>query len=58
MPKHDPEQIKGPGGLSLRQVHEQVMQSVARDREAQLARQKQPVSRWQRFVRYVWDKKR
>ena len=58
MSDNDPDKLKGPGGLSLRKVHEQVRQSVARDREAQRARQKQPVSRWQRFVRYVWDKKR
>ena len=56
MPENDPDKLKGPGGLSLRQVHEQVQKSVARDREAQRARH--PTTRWQRFVRYVWDKKR
>jgi hypothetical protein len=54
----DPDKLKGPGGLSMRQVHQQVRQSVARDREAQRAVQNQMPSRWQRFVRYVWDKKR
>jgi hypothetical protein len=46
--------------LTLRQVHEQVQKSVARDREAQKMRNAlaQKPSRWQRFVRYVWDKKR
>jgi hypothetical protein len=56
----DPDKLKGPGGLSLRQVHEQVQQSLARDRETQRMRaaHQQPVSRWQRFVRFVWNKRR
>ena len=58
MTDNDPDKLKGPGGLSLRQVHEQVRKSVARDAQAQRARHVQPASRWQRFVRYVWDKKR
>lgn len=61
MPENDPDRLKGPGGLTLRQVHEQVCKSVARDREAQLAlhtMNNQPTSRWQRFVRYVWGKQR
>jgi len=60
MAQHDPDKLKGPGGLSLRQVHEQVRKSVERDREAQ--KMKNPLAqkqnRWQRFVRYVWDRKR
>ncbi len=55
-----PEFRTGPGGLTLRQIHEQVQKSVARDREAQ--KMKNPLAqkpnRWQRFVRYVWNKKR
>ncbi len=31
----DPDELKGPGGLTLRQIHEQVQKSVERDREAQ-----------------------
>jgi hypothetical protein len=60
MAENDPDKLKGPGGLSLRQVHEQVRKSVARDAEARKLRASasQPASRWQRFVRYVWDKKR
>ena len=58
MPENAPDKLKGPGGLSLRQVHEQVRKSVAYDAEAQRARHAQPASRWQHFVRYVWDKKR
>jgi hypothetical protein len=54
----DPDKLKGPGGLSLRQVHEQVRKSVARDSEAQRMRAAPPLTRWQRLVRHVWDKKR
>ena len=56
----DPDKLKGPGGMTLRQIHEQVKQSVERDRQAQATQKKpvQPQSRWQRFVRYVWDRKR
>lgn len=60
MAEYDPDKLKGPGGLSLRQIHEQVQRSVARDRDAQKMRNPlaQKQSRWQRFVRYVWDKRR
>ena len=60
MPNEDPDTLKGPGGLTLRQIHEQVKQSAERDRQAQLAQIKpaQPPSRWQRFVRYVRDRNR
>ena len=60
MAQDDPDKLKGPGGLTLRQVHEQVRKSVERDREAQKMRNalaRKP-NRWQRFVRYVWDRKR
>jgi hypothetical protein len=58
--KPDPDQLKGPGGLTLRQAHELVKQSAERDRaqQALAGRQRDPRSRWQRFVRYVWDKGR
>jgi hypothetical protein len=57
--KPDPDKIKGPGGLTLRQIHEQVKQSTQRDSEAQKTRNSllQKQNRWQRFVRYVWDRK-
>ena len=60
MAQDDPDKLKGPGGLTLRQVHEQVRKSVERDREAQKMRNPlaQKANRWQRFVRYVWDRKR
>jgi hypothetical protein len=46
--------------LTLRQIHEQVRRSVARDREAQKMKNQlvQKPNRWQRSVRYVWDKRR
>ena len=60
MGENDPDKLKGPGGLTLRQIHEQVRNSVARDREAQNTKNQpaQKPSRWQRFVRYVWDRRR
>ena len=60
MAENDPDRLTGPGGLTLRQVHEQVQKSLARDREAQKVdsaiapRQ----SRWQRLVQYVRGRKR
>lgn len=54
-----PEQIKGPGGLNMRELHELVKQSHARDQAGRAPNAlKQPQNRWQRFARYVWDKKR
>ncbi len=61
MPKDDPaDKHQASGGMDLRQLHEQVRKSAERDRKAQLQRNelRQPQSRWQRFVRYVWDRKR
>jgi hypothetical protein len=61
MATDDPDKLKGPGGMTLRQIHDQVRKSVARDREAQVKTRNalvQRTSRWQRFVRYVWDKPR
>ncbi len=61
MSDDDSDKLKGPGGLSLRLVHEQTRKSLARDREAAMKTRNallQQKSRWQRFVRYVWDKKR
>ena len=44
----------------MRELHELVKRSAERDRKfARTPNQlKQPQNRWQRFVRYVWDKKR
>jgi hypothetical protein len=54
----DPDKLKGPGGLTLRQIHEQVQKRVERDREAQAARNSiaPQESRWQRWTRYVWGR--
>jgi hypothetical protein len=59
MSDRDPGEMKGPGGLTLRQVHEQVKKSVERDRAEQLKTRNalaQKSSRWQRFIRYVWGR--
>jgi hypothetical protein len=58
--ENDPDKLKGPGGLTLRQIHERVKESVTRDREAQKTKNQlaQKPNRWQKFVRYVWDRKR
>ncbi len=59
MTKPDPDKLKGPGGLTLLQIHEQVKLSTARDRLASMQKksvQTINLNRWQRFVRYVWDK--
>jgi hypothetical protein len=58
--KPDPNKLKGPGGMTMRQLHELVKQSAARDRAAGKVSNKltPKPNRWQRFVRYVWDKKR
>jgi hypothetical protein len=60
MAENDPDRLKGPGGLTMRQVHAQVRKSVERDHDAQKMRNAlaQKPNRWQRFVRYVWDRKR
>ena len=58
--KPDPDKLKGPGGMTMRQLHELVKQSAARNRAAGKVLNKlmPKPNRWQRFVRYVWDKKR
>ena len=55
----DPDKLKGPGGMSLRELHELVKKSHARDQNQRVPNKlKEPRNRWQRFVRYVWDRKR
>lgn len=58
--KPDPDHIRGPGGMTMREVHERVKKSYERDRQAGRAANKlrQPQNRWQRFARYVWDRKK
>ena len=54
------ERRTGPGGLNMRELHELVKKGHARDQATGKQHNKlaQPQNRWQRFVRYVWDKNR
>ena len=58
--KPDPDKLTGPGGMTMRELHEQVKRSAELDQKygKTYNKLKQPQNRWQRFVRYVWDKKR
>lgn len=58
--KPDPGPTKGPGGIPMRELHELVKKSHARDLAAgrQHNKLQQPQSRWQRIARYVWDRNR
>ncbi len=58
MSNDDPDKLKGPGGLTIREIHAQVKKSVERDRATQKAANPlaQPQSRWQRFIRYAWGR--
>jgi hypothetical protein len=58
--KPDPDQVKGPGGMTMRELHERVKQSHRRDQVAGKQHNKlaQAQNRWQRIARYVWDKKK
>jgi len=58
--KPDKDKLKGPGGMTMRELHELVKKSHARDRAPGKPHNKlvQPQNRWQRLVRYVWDKNR
>ena len=58
--KPDPDKIKGPGGVNMRELHELVKKSHARDQFGGKQHNKlaQPQNRWQRAVRYIWDKKK
>jgi hypothetical protein len=57
--KPDPDKLKGPGGMSMRELHELVKKGHARDQAGKLHNKlAQPQNRWQRLVRYVWDKNR
>ena len=58
--KPDSDKLKGPGGMTMRELHELVKRSHLRDQAGGKAHNKfaQPQSRWQRIVRYVWDKKK
>ena len=46
--------------MNMRELHERVKQSHQRDEATSKQHNKlaQPQNRWQRIVRYVWDKNR
>jgi len=56
--KPDPNKLKGPGGVSMRELHQLVKKGHARDQAAGKQHNKlaQPQNRWQRVVRYVWGR--
>jgi len=58
--KPDPDKLTGPGGMTMRELHELVKRSAEHDQKFGKTHNtlKQPQNRWQRFVRYVWDKNR
>jgi hypothetical protein len=56
---NDPDRLRGPGGLTLREIHDQVKRSAERDRAAagrSRAEATRPQSRWQRLARYAWGR--
>lgn len=58
MEETDPDKLKGPDGLTMRQIHEQVKLSTVRDRlDCALNNSAQSIGRWQRFVHYLRDKR-
>jgi len=52
--------VKGPGGTTLCELHQRMQQGRRRAEAAgkQHNPLSQPQNRWQRAVRYVWDKNR
>jgi len=56
----DPDKLKGPGGMTMRQLHELVKRSAERDRASGKVANKltSKANRWQRFARYVWDRRK
>lgn len=49
--ERDPDKLKGPGGLTMREIHAATMQSLARDREAHATPAR---SWWSRLWRRWW----
>lgn len=58
MAENDPDKLKGPGGQTFGQLHEQVRKSAARERDTQKTNNElaQKHNRWRRFVHYVWGR--
>ncbi|SFH21871.1 hypothetical protein SAMN05216299_10332 [Nitrosospira sp. Nsp14] len=58
MEELDPDKLKGPGGLTLRQIHQQVKLSTARDDVDRTQNSSAPtVGWWRRFVRSIRNTK-
>ena len=59
-PVEDRTRRTGPGGMTMRELHELVKKGHARDQATGRQHNKlaQPQNRRQRLVRYVWDKNR
>jgi hypothetical protein len=58
--KTDSGHSRNPAGAVMRELHERVKQGRRRDQSAGKEQNKlaQPQNRWQRAVRYNWDKNR
>lgn len=58
--KSDQDRVETAGSLSMRELHERLKQNRRREQTAGKQQNKlaQPQNRWQRAVRYNWDKNR
>ena len=58
--KPDSDNARNPSGTTMRELHERVKQGRRNDPAAGKQQNKlaQPQNRWQRAVRYNWDKNR
>ncbi|HEU4855597.1 MAG TPA: hypothetical protein VFS89_10020 [Nitrosospira sp.] len=55
--KPEADTLRGPGGLTLREIHAQVKLSTARDQADSTQHEpRQAVSRWRQVTRWVWGK--
>ena len=55
--KPEADTLRGPGGMTLREIHAQVKLSTARDQaDGKQHESRQAISRWQQFTRCVWGK--
>jgi hypothetical protein len=58
MEETDPDKLKGPGGLTMRQIHEQVKLSTVRDQLDRASNKStQSVGPWQRLVGCLRNKR-
>ncbi|SFO19675.1 hypothetical protein [Nitrosospira briensis] len=55
--KPEADALRGPGGLTLHEIHAQVKLSTARDRADSTQHEpRQAVSRWRQITRWAWGK--